>query len=107
MDGTATSTMTELQAWSFLVGFLMPLLTAVVQQPGWSAKLRAWVGVAASGVAGLVTVALQHGIHLDGHLMASMATVVVASQSTYMAFWKKTGITSAVETATSTTTDHH
>jgi hypothetical protein len=85
------------------VGALLPLLTSIVQQPGWSDKTRTWVGVAISVVAGFLTYVSQYG--LDFSTPAQLATVIIGvaltSAASYRAIWKTSGIAEAVEVATS------
>lgn len=86
------------------VGALLPLLTAVVQRPAWSAQVKKNVAVVVALVAGVVTVAgtggwaqFQHG----GLTMATILAVVAASQTTYDLVWKPTTLAPLIESVTS------
>lgn len=87
------------------VGALLPVLTAVVQQPKWSAGNKRVVAVFAALVGGVVTVASAGGLEQFQHgpeaALAGVAAVVAASQATYDLIWKPSKIAPAVEAATS------
>ena len=88
----------NLEMWSFIVGTFMPLLTAIPIQHHWSNTTRTIFGTALSIIAAVVTIWLEHGLHLDSDFVTAMLTVIVASYATYRNFWKPTGITTTVET---------
>ncbi|MGW1275478.1 hypothetical protein ACWD4V_00780 [Streptomyces tsukubensis] len=86
------------------VGILLPLLTAVVQRPAWSAEVKKLVAVAAAVIAGVATVAASGGWQQfqNGTLTtATLAAVLAASQSSYDLLWKPTRVAPAIETFTS------
>lgn len=90
-------------SWGLMLGVLMPILTSVVQQPKWSDRTRTIVGWTMSVVGGVVT-CLANGSFQEGQtLVATIAVVLVAAQSTYVG-WKKTGLTGTIEKATSPST---
>ncbi|MEU0857427.1 hypothetical protein ABZ352_18585 [Streptomyces griseofuscus] len=85
------------------VGGLLPLLTAVVQRPHWAVPIKKAVAVVMALVAGIVTVVSADGLDQFQHgaALATLATVVAASQSAYDLIWKPTQIGPTIETATS------
>ncbi|MET8696813.1 hypothetical protein ABZV65_30235 [Streptomyces bauhiniae] len=85
------------------VGLLLPLLTAVVQQPGWPARVKKWVAVAAAGVAGVVTVAAEGGwaqFHYAHLTVVTLAGVLAASQASYVLLWKPIKLAPWIEALT-------
>lgn len=94
-------TMTSLDMWNLIVGFVLPNVIAVVQQPRWSDRVRALVTGAICVFAGIVTVVLSGG-HLDfgRALVTSILTIGVAAVSFYKHFWKPIGVTPRVEKMT-------
>lgn len=91
--------MDNLTMWSLLVGTLLPMLVAVVQQPRWPNWLRAVVTVLVSLVVGAVTTYLEGGLTLDDWVGASL-TILVAALATWRNFWKPVGVTDAIERRT-------
>lgn len=91
--------MNQVDAWALIVGAVTPFLVAVINQPGWSALVRRAVAVGVALILGVVTVAVQGGLSLSGGLV-TVAAVLGASQAAYALVWKPTGVTSAVESAT-------
>lgn len=90
-----------------IVGVFAPLLTSVVQQPRWSQRTRAVIGALVSVLLGIGVCAVN-GVFSDPSafatgqtLLATVAAVLVASQSAYRGMWKQTGISPAIEVATS------
>ncbi|MFB6700158.1 hypothetical protein [Streptomyces rubiginosohelvolus] len=86
------------------VGVILPLLTAVVQRPAWSAKAKQIVAAAAALVAGVLTVAVdggwaqfQHGTHTT----LTVLGVLAAAQTSYDLLWKPTKLAPLIEAATS------
>lgn len=102
------SSLSNLDMWNLVVGFALPNLIAVIQQPRWSSRIRACVTGAVCVVAGLVSTLLA-GTHLDfgRALVTSILTVAVAAVSFYKHFWVPTGIAPAVEHATSPRSARH
>ncbi|MFE2723891.1 hypothetical protein [Kitasatospora sp. NPDC059327] len=86
------------------VGSVLPLVAAVVLRPHWSATVkRAIVGVLA-GISGTATVAAQGGFSdtvSPVALLAAVAAVVAASETSYAALWHRSGIAPKLEVATS------
>ena len=91
---------TNLAMWGLVVGFLSPLVISVIQQPSWSQQVRSLVMFAFALVAGFGTAWL--GGQLNGtDITTSVLIVMVTAISTYEGLWKKTGLASVIELATS------
>jgi hypothetical protein len=89
----------NLQLVSAFVGLVMPLVVSVINQEHWSSPVKGFVAVLVSLVASLVTTWANGGLH--GHSLASSFLVIFgATLATYRIFWKPTGISDKVETAT-------
>ncbi|WP_445520378.1 hypothetical protein [Streptomyces sp. NEAU-174] len=86
------------------VGALLPLITALVQRPAWSAEVKKMVAVVLALVAGVITVATSGGWEQFQHgtmTFATITAVLAASQSTYDLIWKPSKVAPAIESATS------
>lgn len=92
-------------SWGLIAGVLTPWLTSVVQQPRWTNRTRAWVGAGISLVVGVLTCLANGDLHVqEGQtVLATIAAVVVAAQAAYSQLWKPTGVSPAIESATSRT----
>lgn len=92
--------MTDLEMWSGLVGFLLPGVIALVQQPRFNGPTRVLVTLAASAGASAVTAALQG--QLDWHRwFHSVLVVAVATIAFYHGAWKPSGVAPSLEAGTS------
>jgi hypothetical protein len=91
--------MSNLALVSAFVGIVMPLVVSVINQEHWSSQLKGVVALLVSFVAAAVTTWAEGGLH--GHSLASSFLIVFgATIATYRVFWKPTGISDKVETAT-------
>lgn len=92
--------MTDLEMWSGLVAFGLPLLIAVLQQPRFSNTVRVLIMVVVCIVAALVTATLQGDLdwHRWGHSLLVLGIGVIAF---YNGVWKPLGVAPAIERATS------
>ncbi|MFM9647740.1 hypothetical protein ACKI1S_16530 [Streptomyces galilaeus] len=85
------------------VGAVLPLLTAVVQKPAWSAKVKKIVAVVAALIAGVFAVAAEGGWDQfqHGHLTAAtLLGVLAASQTSYDLVWKPSKLAPMIEALT-------
>ncbi|MER5222833.1 hypothetical protein [Streptomyces flaveus] len=85
------------------VGAVLPLLTAVVQRPAWSAKYKKVVAVVAALIAGVVAVAADGGWSQFQHGQLTAATllgVLAASQTSYDLVWKPSKLAPMIEALT-------
>lgn len=87
--------------WGLIVGVLTPPVVAIVQQPSWSTRTRSYVGVAVAVVFAVLTCLVDGSIGQGQTVLATIAAVLVASQTTYRELWRKIGVTGAIEHATS------
>jgi hypothetical protein len=92
--------MDNAQMWALVVGFAIPPILAVVQQPGWSQLLRTLVLAVTALVAGLGT-AYFAGSFAGKDIVTSILIVLVTAIATYQGFWKSSGMAPAIEKATS------
>ncbi|MHB8779813.1 MAG: hypothetical protein ACYC55_00305 [Candidatus Geothermincolia bacterium] len=92
--------MTNTQAITLLVGILMPALISVLKQCGLNRYWNFLISVAACGIAGTLTVWARGELNLANVLQA-LATVFVASQAVYAAFWRDSGLETRIDVATS------
>ncbi len=94
--------MTDLQFYSALVGFLLPLGTAIVVQRHWPDQVKAIAQAVLSFLAACV-VTYTEG-NLDGdhlrQLFYSFLFVFVPAIATYYGFYKPTNVAPAIEDAT-------
>lgn len=90
----------NLVMWGLIVGFFMPPLLAIVQQPGWSQPVRSLVMFAASIVAAVGTVYFTGDGFDTANLTTTILVVMVTAISTYKGLWVPTGIAPKVEEAT-------
>lgn len=91
--------MTNIQMWALIVGFFLPPVIALVQQPGWSNRVRSVVAFVACAVAGAGTAYFQGDLTGRRFVEAGLV-VLVTSMATFRNFWKTTGITPTIEEAT-------
>lgn len=85
------------------VGAVLPLLTAVVQRPAWSARYKKVVAVVAAAVAGVATVAADGSLGQLQHGKLTVATIIgvlVTAQTSYDLIWKPTKIAPVIEALT-------
>lgn len=86
------------------VGALLPLLTAIVQQPFWSPSVKRIVAVVLALGAGVITVVSTGGLDQFTHglpTLGTLAAVLAASQAAHDLLWKPSTITSRIESKTS------
>lgn len=94
--------MTGMTQSGLLVGALLPLLTAVVQQPRWSRRQRSLAAAGLSLAAGVVVVLLGGGFaHGLEDPLFTIAAVMAAAEATYEKVWQPKGVAAAIERVTS------
>jgi uncharacterized membrane protein len=79
-----------------LVGLILPMIIAVIQQVQFSQAVRSLVAVAACVVAAIIVAAAQTNFNAHNFAVAFM-TVFVSTVVSYEHFWKPTGIAPLVE----------
>ena len=93
--------MSQLVMWNLIVGFLLPHLIAVIQQPTWSQRARVIVTSVVCVLFGGGT-AYFNGVLDNWHdVVGSILIVGVAAITFYNNLWKQTGIPQSIERATS------
>lgn len=85
--------------YSLLVGFFLPNVIAIVQQQGWSERVRAIVAFAACSVAG-AGVAYFQGDLTGKRVISGILIVAITALTTYRNFWKPTAIAPTIEAKT-------
>ena len=87
---------------ALLVGALLPLAIAVINQPQWHSGFKSVMAFVLCFVASLVLAWFRGEInHQD--LVETFATVYGAAMVTYTALWKPTNVAPSIESATSPT----
>ena len=86
--------------WALLVGFLMPLLIAVLQRSTWPLQLRAGIAFIVCAIAGGVTAWLAGDFDAND-VVSSILVVLTTALATYKGLWKPTGFAGSIESATS------
>lgn len=93
--------MGDLEMWSLIVSFFLPLVVAVAQQPRLSQAERVVVMVVFCAVAAVVTAWLKGELNshnwFHSFLVMGVGTIVF-----YRGVWKPTGVAPRIEIATST-----
>lgn len=91
--------MTNLEMWSLLVGFFLPLVISAIQRASWSNPVRALVALGACVVAALGTVWLAGDFNTKD-IVSSVLLVLVTALATYKGLWKPTGVSPGIEAHT-------
>lgn len=92
--------LTDAAMWAIIVGFLTPPVLSIIQQPTWATHVRAvltfiWCAVAGAGTAYFT------GAFNGRSVITCILLVLVSAIATYKGLWKATGISPAIESATS------
>lgn len=91
--------MTNIQMYALVVGFFLPPALALIQQPGWSNRVRSVVAFVACAIAGAGTAYFQGDLTGRRFVEAGLV-VLVTAMATYRNFWKTTGVSPTIEEAT-------
>ena len=95
--------MSNAAMWAGIVGFFLPHLLAIVQQPKFSTGLRAVITFAGSVVAAIGTVLIQNNGWSWHDWVSSTLLILVTAIATYHGLWKPTGVAPSIEGSTSGT----
>lgn len=98
---TVTNNLTTQDMWTILVGFLLPLAVAMVNQSHWSKILRAIVSFAICIVVAIVDVLIQ-GNWNSHDLTRTLVLIAFVAYTSYQLFWRPSAIAPTIEAATST-----
>ena len=90
-------TLTDVQLWSIILGFLSPLIVAWAARPEMRPIFKILIQVVFSIVVAVVTAFLNG--ELEGRSVVSILLLVLASSTlSYRGLWRPTGVTDAIET---------
>ena len=95
--------MSNLAQWSALVGFLLPLVIAVIQRPSFSRPVRTIIGVVFSVGAAILTALIEGNLSINSWA-TSLIFVAMAAYTSYTHVWVPVGAAPYVEKVTSPTT---
>lgn len=99
-DGPNATPVPDLVMWSGLVGFGLPPIVAIINQPSWPGWARAFVTVVLCVLAGGGT-AWFEGSLTDARWTTAVLIVLTAAVASYRMFWRPSQITDKIEKATS------
>lgn len=88
---------TGLQSWQLIVGFVLPLLIAVVVKSKYSPAVKSLIMLAASAVATAVTMYLQGDLSADADYVESFLKVAALTIAYYQGIWKPTGVAPTIQ----------
>lgn len=91
--------MTNIQMYALVVGFFLPPALAIIQQPGWSNRVRSVVAFVACAIAGAGTAYFQGDLTGRRFVEAGLV-ILVTAMATFRNFWKTTGISPTIEEVT-------
>lgn len=92
--------MTDAQMWALIVGFLSPIVIAVVQRPTYGNQVRVLIMVAWSGISGTGTAWLA-GEFTGRGITSCVLLVVISAISSYQSIWKPLRVAPVIEAKTS------
>lgn len=90
----------EVASWGILIGALLPILIAILNQPQWTDQQKRFIALGVAFVSGTGTVIVS-GNFDPGNWVVTIAAVLGASQAAYTVLWKPTKIAPRIEAATS------
>ncbi|MEW9874046.1 hypothetical protein [Arthrobacter sp. HS15c] len=90
--------------WALAVGFFSPPVISTIQQSRWSQRTQALVAFGFYLLVAAVT-AYVAGLFTTGDILRLALLVFLAAGTSYKTLWKPTGISPAIEAATSPTND--
>ncbi|MFJ5967873.1 hypothetical protein [Streptomyces sp. NPDC093060] len=92
---------TDAELWAAGLGFVLPPVIAIVNQPRWSGAVRGLLMLAVAAVVGLGT-AYFNGDFDGKPIVTCMLVAAVTIGTSYHTVWKPSGIAPGIERATST-----
>ncbi|WP_406156997.1 hypothetical protein [Streptomyces canus] len=99
-------TPTDAELWAAGLGFILPPVIAIINQPRWSGAVKALFMLAVAAVVGLGT-AYFNG-EFDGKpIVTCMLVAAVVIGTAYHTVWRPSGIAPGIEQATSTNSPRH
>lgn len=89
----------QIDNWTTIVGVFLPLVIAVVNRQSWGAPLKALAALAICILAAAGDVYWKGQFSVSNWAETTLAIFVIVATS-YVAFWKPTGLADAVEKRT-------
>lgn len=93
--------LSNIEMWSLVIGFLNPIVLAIINQPTWSAPVKSFVAFVWSAIVSVVTLWLSDVKFDAQNLATTFLLIFVTTIATYRGFWKTSGIAPEIEAATS------
>lgn len=90
----------QLIMWGSVVGFVLPLAIAAINQRRWSSTARGVVVFGCCLIAAAGTVYLEGALNRSGDLASAFLAIFVTAIGTYKLYWRPSGIAPAVERVT-------
>ena len=84
-----------------VVAFFAPLIVSLIKQAGWSATLNGIVAIAVYVVFGAGAVLSSGQTFTLDNIVPAVALFTTVGTTAYMAFWKNTGLQTAITESTS------
>ncbi len=94
--------MSETDMWDAVLGFLMPLAVAFLNQTRWPRVIKGLCAFAVCAVTALITVFVRNDDFDLTNWVRTLLVVFVTAIATYHFWWKPSEIAPRVEQATST-----
>lgn len=91
--------MSDLEMWTLVVGFFLPLVLSVIIQTGWDPRLQSIVAFVVAALIAAGTLALKGDLTGRSWVSASLIILVTAI-ATYHGFWKPTNVAPSIESRT-------
>ena len=106
MEQGTVQVVSDAQMWALIVGFVSPLLIAVVQRPGWSGPRRTAVAIGWSFITGGATAYFADDL-TGRSLVSCFLVVAVTAIASYQSIWVPTRIAPWIEAKTSRDGEAH
>jgi hypothetical protein len=90
--------------WSLVVGFVTPLVTAIIVQSHWSSGAKAILNFVVAGIGACGVQYFEGNLDWNHNLVSTILFVAVTSIAAYHGLLRPTAVAPAVETATNVTT---
>lgn len=96
------SALNTLDAWTLVIGFLMPNVVALVNQSHWPAKWKTGIAAFACLTAAVIQLSLKNELDAT-NLMVSTLSIFALSITFFKGFWRPLGVSDAIEARTDVT----
>lgn len=102
--GSIVNLINQFGGWDVLVGFVAPLVLAVIYKAHWSTQLKTnatWVAAIVTGIGTTFFAGKFTGSWNDlGAVIFNIGLILTATSVSHDKFWRPTGIADAIEVAT-------